>query len=112
MGVKRKITRASKQDVTIYEAFETYIDEKKSLNKSPAMFGSIMSPEAKAWNEAHDNIQMEYYDREIARLEPLAQKELEDEITANILKNIEKGIYVDASKIGKEIQKALKGLKL
>jgi len=71
-----------------------------------------MSPEAKAWNEAHDNIQMEYYDREIARLEPLAQKELEDEITANILKNIEKGISVDASKIGKEIQKALKGLKL
>ena len=41
MGVKRKITRASKQDVTIYEAFETYIDEKKSLNKSPATITSL-----------------------------------------------------------------------
>ena len=86
-------------------------DEQTKRN-TYAMFGSIMSPEAKAWNETHDSILMEYYDREIARLEPLAQKELEDEITANILKNIEKGISVDASKIGKEIQKALKGLKL
>ena len=86
--------------------------EQSMIRNRNSMFGSIMSPEAKAWNEAHDNIQMEYYDREIARLEPLAQKELEDEITANILKNIEKGISVDASKIGKEIQKALKGLKL
>ena len=66
--------------------------EEQNKRNTYAMFGSIMSPEAKAWNEAHDNIQMEYYDREIARLEPLAQKELEDEITANILKNIEKGI--------------------
>ena len=41
MGVKRKITRATKEDVTIYEAFETYIDEKKSLNKSPATIKSL-----------------------------------------------------------------------
>ena len=67
-----------------------------SIRSRNNLFGSIMSPEAKAWNETHDNLRLEYYDREIAKLESLAQKELEAEITANVLKNIEKGISVDA----------------
>ena len=83
-----------------------------SIRSRNNLFGSIMNPEAKAWNETHDNIRLDYYDREIAKLEPLAQMELEKEITENILKNIDKGIAVDAKKIGKEIQKALSGLKL
>ena len=60
MGVKRKITRASKQDVTIYEAFETYIDESiqrivilkplfqiltKHIHISPSHFKSAVTQE-------------------------------------------------------------------
>ena len=86
--------------------------EEQNKRNTYAMFGSIMSPEAKAWNEAHDNIRLAYYDREIARLEELAQKELEEEITANVLKNVEKGFSIDTSKLTKDIQKALNSLKL
>ncbi len=41
MGVKRKITKASRQELTIRDAFEEYIEEKKSLNKSPATIKGI-----------------------------------------------------------------------
>lgn len=36
MGVKRKITRASMQKLTLNDALEEFIEEKKSMNKSPA----------------------------------------------------------------------------
>lgn len=86
--------------------------EQSMIRNRNSMFGSIMSPEAKAWNEAHDNIRLAYYDREIAKLEELAQKELEEEITTNVLKNVEKGFSIDTSKLTKDIQKALSSLKL
>ena len=49
------------------------------------MYGSIMSDEARAWNNAHDNIRNMYYDREISKIEKLAQKELEDEIVVTVV---------------------------
>ena len=86
--------------------------EQSMIRNRNNMYGSMMSPEAKALNDAHDNIRLEYYDREIAKLEKLAQKELEEEITANVLKNVEKGFSIDTSKLTKDIQKALSTLKL
>ena len=41
MGVKRKITKSSVHVPTIRDAFEEYVEEKKSLNKSPATIKSI-----------------------------------------------------------------------
>lgn len=41
MGTKRKITKSSKQTLTIEDAFEAYLDEKKALNKSPATIKGI-----------------------------------------------------------------------
>lgn len=57
MGVKRKITRATKQDVTIYEAFDTFIDEKKSLNKSKATITSFEGS-FKRWSEYIESREM------------------------------------------------------
>lgn len=76
------------------------------------LFGYLMTPEAREMNNTKDRIMIDYYDEYIARLEPLAQKELETEITRNVLQNIEKGISIDSKKITKEIQKALNELKL
>lgn len=36
MGMKRRISNAPNQGITIEDAFEAYIDEKKALNRSPA----------------------------------------------------------------------------
>lgn len=41
MGVKRKITKATRVEMTIEDAREEYIEEKKSLNKSYATIKSI-----------------------------------------------------------------------
>ena len=41
MGVKRKITKANRVELTIEDALEEYIEEKKSLNKSSATVKSI-----------------------------------------------------------------------
>ena len=40
------------------------------------------------------------------------EKMVEEEITANVLKNVEKGFSIDTSKLTKDIQKALNSLKL
>ena len=76
------------------------------------LFGYLMTQEAREMNNAKDRIMINYYDEQISRLEPLAQKELETEITRNVLQNIEKGISIDSKKITKEIQKALNELKI
>ena len=76
------------------------------------LFGYLMTPEAREMNNAKDRIMINYYNEQISRLEPLAQKELETEITRNVLQNIEKGISIDSKKITREIQKALNELKI
>lgn len=76
------------------------------------LFGYLMTPEARKMNNAKDRIMIDYYDKQISRLEPLAQKELETEITRNVLQNIGKGISIDSKMISKEIQKDLNELKI
>lgn len=41
MGVKRKIVKANRVELSIEDAFEEYLEEKKSLNKSEATIKSI-----------------------------------------------------------------------
>jgi len=41
MGIKRRITRATAQTLTLEDAFEAYVDEKKALNKAPATIKNI-----------------------------------------------------------------------
>ena len=76
------------------------------------LYGYLMTPEAREMNNAKDRIMINYYDEQISRLEPLVQKELETEITRNVLQNIEKGISIDSKRITREIQKALNELKI
>lgn len=50
MGTKRILTKGKEREVTIEEAFDTYIDEKKAMNKS---YATIQSAEGsfKRWHE-------------------------------------------------------------
>ena len=82
----------------------------RRIRDREAMFGSIMSPEARAWNNSHDNIQSLYYEREIAKIEKLAQKELEDEMVQNVLTRINRDVKIDTSQFKKDMQKAMKEL--
>ena len=77
-------------------------------------YGHLMSDTARAFNNAHRNIRKQYYEREIQQLEALAQKELEEEIIANVLKGVSdssKGAGKQiADNLSSEIGKALKEL--
>ena len=89
-------------------------EQRTSLNRRirdrEVMYGSIMSDEARAWNNAHDNIRSMYYDREIAKIEKLAQKELEDEIVDNVMKRLNRDIKIDTTQFEREMKKVMKDL--
>ena len=66
----------------------------------------------KQLNEQHYLIRMEGYEREIREAERLAQQEQIDEITTGVLNNLSKEGSKAAKDIAKEMQKALKSIKL
>lgn len=77
-----------------------------------AMYSSIMDENCKQYNEQHHAISMNYLDRQIREAERLAQREQIDEITKGVLNNLTKEGNKAAKDIARELQKALKSIKL
>ena len=76
------------------------------------MFSSVMDDNYKRLNEQQHAMNMNYLDRQIREAERLAQQEQIDEITKGVLNNLSKEGSKAAKDIAKEMQKALKSIKL
>lgn len=50
------------------------------MDRIESMFGHLMDDYGRAWNRHNRDTFVNIYDREIAQLEPLAQKEMEEEM--------------------------------
>lgn len=84
------------------------------VDRIESMFGHLMDDYGRAWNRHNRDTFVNIYDREIAQLEPLAQKEMEEEMIQNIMKGVSdssKGAGKQiADNLSSEIGKALKEL--
>ena len=94
-----------------------YLREQRRMRESHfqssmAMFSSVMDDNYKRLNEQHHAMNMNYLDRQIREAERLAQQEQIDEITKGVLNNLSKEGSKAAKDIAKEMQKALKSIKL
>ena len=74
------------------------------------VWGSQMDDWAREYNKNNYRNQEEYYQREIRAIESKAQKEMVEEITQQVLKNISVEVKNDAIPAIKEIKKELDNL--
>ena len=82
------------------------------VDRIESMFGHLMDDYGRAWNRQNRDTFVSIYDREISQLEPLAQKEMEQEMIQNILKGVSDGTKGAGKEIANnltsELNKALK----
>ena len=61
----------------------------------------------RSWNQAHAQIEDDMYQRDMARLLPLVQKEMAEEIKRDVLKSLEVEVIDQASPAIKQINQEL-----
>lgn len=84
--------------------------ERNLHNHIMTVWGSQMDDWAREYNKNNYRHQEEYYQREIRAIESKAQKEMVEEITQQVLKNISVEVKNDAIPAIKEIKKELDNL--
>lgn len=83
---------------------------KHTYNRINDMYGSIMSPEAKAMNQASQNIREKFYDKQINDLYSKALKEMQEEAVAEVMKRISVEVNNEASKTLQDLEKQLSNM--
>lgn len=96
------------------DQYNDLLDRKNSIkhlhNRLLSQYGHLMSEEAKVINRANWDISEQMYDRDIARLQKLALKEIEDEAVERIMKRISVEVQDNASKPLQDLDKQIKNL--
>lgn len=96
------------------DQYNDLLDRKNRMkhlhNRLFSQYGHLMSEEAKVMNKADWDISEQMYDRDIARLQKLALKEIEDEAVERIMKRISVEVQDNASKPLQDLDKHIKNL--
>ena len=71
------------------------------------MYGAQMDDYARSWNETRSRMDAEVYQRDVARLIPLVQKEMVEEIRRDVLKSLEVQVTDKASPALKSLNQEL-----
>lgn len=96
------------------DQYNDLVDRKNRIkhthNRILSQYGYLMSDEAKEFNRVNWNMSEQMYDRDIARLQKLALKEMEDEAVERIMKRISVEVQDNASKPLQDLDKQIKNL--
>lgn len=96
------------------DQYNDLVDRKNRIkhthNRILSQYGYLMSDEAKEFNRVNWNMSEQMYDRDIARLQKLALKEMEDEAVERIIKRISVEVQDNASKSLQDLDKQIKNL--
>lgn len=96
------------------DQYNDLIDRKNRIkhthNRLLSQYGYLMSDNAKEFNRVNWDLSEQMYDRDIARLQKLALKEMEDEAVERIMKRISVEVQDNASKPLQDLDKQIRNL--
>ena len=96
------------------DQYNDLIDRKNRIkhthNRLLSQYGHLMSDNAKEFNRVNWDLSKQMYDRDIARLQKLALKEMEDEAVERIMKRISVEVQDNASKPLQDLDKQIRNL--
>lgn len=96
------------------DEYNSLMERKSSLKRTHErifnQYGHIMSPEAKAMNQASWGLSEKMYDRDIERAQKLAMKEMEEEVYQRVMKSLSVEVKDEASPAIREIRKQIENL--
>ena len=96
------------------DQYNDLLDRKNRMkhlhNRLFSQYGHLMSDNAKEFNRVNWDLSKQMYDRDIARLQKLALKEMEDEAVERIMKRISVEVQDNASKPLQDLDKQIRNL--
>lgn len=96
------------------DEYNRLMEQKSSLKHTHErifnQYGHIMSPEAKAMNQASWGLSEKMYDRDIERVQKLAMKEIEEEVYQRVMKSLSVEVKDEASPAIREIRREIEKL--